>query len=159
MAKINVAVWRAAYRGLVSDGLLDGLSAERRSLALRGLLAQPEHAAWIVEEGGEPVAYAAVGPSRDEDALPDTGELGALYVLPPWSGRGLGRLLLRHAEKGLRARGHARATLWVLEANAPARRFYERAGWAWDGHFRTLSWEPDELSVIRYALELQKGRE
>ena len=32
--------------------------------------------------------------------------------------------------RGSRERGFARATLWVLEGNARARRFYEREGWA-----------------------------
>jgi GNAT superfamily N-acetyltransferase len=158
MGRINVAVWRAAYPALVSQRLLEGLSAERRSLALRGQMTLPGHAAWIAEAGGEPVAYAAAGPSRDEDAPPGTGEVGALYVLPAWAGRGLGGALLERAEEGLRAGRHVRATLWVLEGNARARSFYERRGWARDGRRRTLTWGADELRVVSYAVELQNGR-
>ena len=158
MGRINVGVWRAAYRGLVSRRLLDGLSAERHSLAVRGLMTRPGHAAWIAEAGGEPVAYAAAGPSPDEDVPPNTGQLGALYVLPAWAGRGLGGALLERAEDGLRAERHVRATLWVLEGNARARSFYERRGWARDGRRRTLSWGVDELRVVSYAVELQNGR-
>jgi RimJ/RimL family protein N-acetyltransferase len=40
--------------------------------------------------------------------------------------------LLEHAEDGL-ARDFDEATLWVLEANRRARRFYEHAGWRRDG--------------------------
>jgi GNAT superfamily N-acetyltransferase len=158
IARINVAAWRGSYREIVPGRVLDDLSVERRALILQALLAGGEHGAWIAEEDGEPVAYATAGPSRDPDAAAGTGELTSLYVLPARAGHGLGRLLLERVEEGLRARGHTRATLWVLEGNERARRFYELAGWAADGHARTLRWGPDELPVVRYARRLQKGR-
>jgi hypothetical protein len=34
--------------------------------------------------------------------------------------------------------GYERAVLWVLEANARARQFYEKAGWAPDGASNVL---------------------
>jgi hypothetical protein len=43
-------------------------------------------------------------------------------------------MLCAHAEDGLRHDGFHTATLWVLESNARARRFYERRGWHVDGH-------------------------
>ncbi|MDQ6926250.1 MAG: nucleotidyltransferase domain-containing protein [Candidatus Eremiobacteraeota bacterium] len=39
----------------------------------------------------------------------------------------------RRAISGLRGAGSAEATLWVLDTNVRARRFYESAGWAPDG--------------------------
>ena len=166
IARINVAGWRASYRGIVDDHVLDEVSVERRALALQHLLGTPGVGAWIAESGGEPVAYATFGPSRDPDAPAGTGELSALYVDPPRVSRGLGATLIARAEASLRDLGYVRATLWVLAANAGARRFYERLGWAPDGQARTFRWGERDLPIVRYARELaaadaasrQKGR-
>ena len=45
-------------------------------------------------------------------------------------GRGVGKAMLQHAEEWSRARGMTLLTLNVFDANARAKRFYERAGFA-----------------------------
>ncbi len=64
------------------------------------------------------------GPSGPAGFLARRGaEVLALYVAPDHAGRGLGRALLAEAQ-----RRAARLTLWVAEANAPARAFYAAQG-------------------------------
>ena len=53
----------------------------------------------------------------------------------------------------LRARGAARARLWVLEENDRARRFYERLGWRADGTSRVVEFPPNPID-LGYALVL-----
>jgi GNAT superfamily N-acetyltransferase len=80
------------------------------------------------------------------------GTLGRLHVHPSRWGEGLGGLLHDAAVAELRSHGHARAGLWVIEANARARRLYERRGWVFDS-----SCEPIEylgVHEVRYSLEL-----
>src|SRR2546423_6827289 len=72
--------------------------------------------------------FVSVGPSRDEDAREGDGELYAIYVEPALIGTGVGHALLAYGEREL-AGTYRGATLWVFEANALARRFYERHGW------------------------------
>jgi GNAT superfamily N-acetyltransferase len=57
-------------------------------------------------------------------------ELDRLYVQQPFTGRGLGRLLLQAAERGAAARGAG--TLWLTPwvHNHRARHFYAREGYA-----------------------------
>jgi ribosomal protein S18 acetylase RimI-like enzyme len=157
IARINVAAWRASYRGIVPDAVLDGASVERRALAVEAHMARSEQVTWLLERGGEPAAYASVGPSRDADAEPTTGELYAVYVAPGHARQGFGTLLLERAEDSLRAGGYDRATLWVLAENEGARRFYERAGWRRDGHEKAVSWSGADLTVVRYARELRRA--
>ena len=163
IARINVAAWRASYRGVVADETLDEVSVERRALALAYSLGRPGVRAWIAESGGEPVAYATLGPSRDPGAPAGTGELSALYVDPAQVSRGLGATLIARAEASLRELGYEHATLWVLAENPRARRFYERMGWAPDGQARTFRWGERDLPIVRYGRVLsgarrQKGR-
>jgi GNAT superfamily N-acetyltransferase len=88
----------------------------------------PGWSTFVAVEDGV-VGFVSVGPSRDEQG---TGELYAIYVHPEQWSTGAGRALMLRAEEQLRTE-YGEATLWVLEQNSRARRFYERAGWSPDG--------------------------
>ena len=75
------------------------------------------------------IGFASGGPSRDEDAEAAPAEVYAIYVEPAAWGRGAGRRLLERLEAALLGSDFDAATLWVLEDNPRARRFYARQGW------------------------------
>ena len=105
----------------------------------------------IAVDGHDILGFASVGPSRDDDSLPDTGELLSLYLVERAAGTGVGARLLTEAEPRLRTRGFDRASLWVLGTNARARRFYEREGWTWDGTESAHQVQCANLPIVHYA--------
>jgi ribosomal protein S18 acetylase RimI-like enzyme len=134
VARIHDASRRAAYRHILPRRIPPehGITALRRDWdsVLR------TSGSWILllEEEGEPVGFAAFGPTRDEDDDPrNVGELYAIHLKPSAWGRALGRTLMAEVEQRLAAAGFRVATLWVLEANTRARGFYEKQGWLEDG--------------------------
>ncbi|OKL45414.1 GNAT family N-acetyltransferase [Pseudovibrio exalbescens] len=56
------------------------------------------------------------------------GEISALYLLQEVHGQGLGAALFRKALCHLQHLGHSAFSLWVLEGNVSALKFYERFG-------------------------------
>ncbi len=156
VAWVHVASWQVAYRGLMPEAFLAGLSVERREASWRQSLARPAaRSATLAARAGETViGFASVGPSRDEGAGPEAGELYAIYVEPACWGVGAGRLLMDRALERLRAEGFRAATLWVLEENARAIGFYAKAGWAPDGSRRTETMGGAELREIRLARDV-----
>ena len=96
-----------------------------------------------------------MGPSSDQDAAQGTGEVYAIFLEPDVVGTGVGRALFAQGVGDLRSLGFARATLWVLENNAPTRRFYEIAGWRTDGTEKTEDWNGFPLREVRYRTELR----
>lgn len=159
---VRVAGWRVAYRGLVPDEILDnmsagdavhphgahGLAARREALARTGVFAL------LAEDAdARPAGYCVGGPDRD---LPYGGEIYALYVLPEHWSTGLGRELLRQGVAELRAAGHTDGCLWVLEGNARARRFYERAGLTTTGERRMLDMGRP-VPEVRYRIDLEES--
>ena len=100
------------------------------------------------------LGVASWGASRDDDATPATGEIGMLYVAPDHIGTGLGRRLMEGALGGLRGAGYDRATLWVLEANARGRGFYDHVGWRPDGARGDHMVECANHPMVRYAIAL-----
>ena len=156
IAEIHVRSWQAAYRGQLTDDYLDGLRVEDRIDQHRQSLEAPmaDWRTWVAEEDGRIVGFAVTGPSQDADADPKTGELYAIYLEPDRVGTGLGRTLFAYAVEDLRSRGFRTATLWVLETNEQARRFYAVAGWRPDGIVTTERVDCEMRPTIRYRADL-----
>jgi GNAT superfamily N-acetyltransferase len=156
IADAHVRGWLAAYRGLVPDSVLDGLSVERRASNWRDTIASQTPAdsvgrTWVVEEAGVVRGFAATGAVRDPpDDLAAAGEVFAIYLAPEARGQGLGRAIFSHAVDDLRGRGFDPIVVWVFEANAVARRFYEAAGFLPDGARQPVDFDEVSLPEIRY---------
>jgi GNAT superfamily N-acetyltransferase len=155
IARVRIASWRWAYRGLVPDAVLDAMSVDDSELNWRRtILARDAISVFVAEDGAEAVGFVSAGPSRDDDASDGAGEIGAIYVLPAHAGTGVGGGLMAAAEDALRASAFTRATLWVLRANTAARGFYEHRGWTWDGTTSTHQVQCEHLPVLRYGAGL-----
>jgi ribosomal protein S18 acetylase RimI-like enzyme len=161
IAQAHVRGWLAAYRGLVPDSVLDGLSVERRAAFWRDTITTETTAetpatparTWVVEEAGEVRGFASTGPVGDQpDGLVGAGEVFAIYLAPEARGRGLGRALFGHVVHDLRGRGFEPVVVWVFEANADTRRFYEAAGFQVDGARQPVDFGDTSLPEIRYRL-------
>jgi GNAT superfamily N-acetyltransferase len=167
IADAHVRGWRAAYRGLVPDSILEELSVERRTTfwhdtitaeteapaAVGDAVAAPAGRTWIVEEADHVRGFAATGAIRDQpEGLAAAGEILAIYLVPEARGRGLGRALFTRVVDDLRDRGFDPIVVWVFEANAVARRFYEAAGFVADGARQPVDLGETSLPEIRYRL-------
>lgn len=124
---VHVQAWREAYADLIPDEVLERLDPERRARMWRDILADEQRALFVGEIDNAIVGFGACGPQRDE-SLPYDGEIAEIYVLRRAQRHGIGRRLMAAMADALRAQGCASASLWVIEANAPARAFYERLG-------------------------------
>jgi hypothetical protein len=85
IAEVHVRSWRVAYVGQVPEDYLAGLSVERREAAWVEIIAdseRPSTGTLVLVEGDEVLGFAGIGPSRDEGAEPETGEVRAIYLDP-----------------------------------------------------------------------------
>lgn len=152
LAGVHVRSWQAAYRGVLTDDFLDGLSVPDRAEWWTGRLARvpPRWAVLVVERDGEPVGFVTTG-TTDDRIEPSWGELYALYVEPAYWRRGFGAMLLAAAEQTLRANAFVDALLWVLNDNIGAKRFYEKSGWRHDGAAKRMIIGPSGVAAVRYT--------
>lgn len=79
----------------------------------------------------------------------------AICVEPEVWGAGGGRLLMDNALGLVRDAGLGRCTLWVLESNERARRFYEVGGWTADGSQRSSDSRGFQLNEVKYRRSLE----
>jgi GNAT superfamily N-acetyltransferase len=150
IAAIRVEGWQAAYRGQLDDELLDRMSGARDEPRWRDHLGSPPpgHRGFVAHRAGRVIGFVTCGPSRDEG--PTVAEVYAIYVRPSYIGTGVGRALLARAMDALRGDRFAEASLWVLETNARAHRFYEAAGWKREGGSRDDVLDGFAVREVRY---------
>ena len=153
IAEIAVAGWRAAYRGILPDDFLAGLRVDAREAGWREWLAGDVDGgapAWVAELDGRVIGFVSSGPPRDDDVPLPAAEIYAIYVRPDaWRG-GAGRKLLAAATDHWLERGAGTLLLWVLEANARGRAFYEAMGWHPDGGRQEIEFGGFSAIEIRY---------
>ena len=101
------------------------------------LLASPGHRTWIVEAGGEPVAYAVAGPCKlpHPEVTAGAGELQRLYVVRSQQGSGLGKVLFETAMAWLEAEGRRPIWIGVYSENHRAQKLYLSRGFAQVGEY------------------------
>ncbi len=139
--RAHEAAWDATLAPIAGRPLDELVPFEERVERLRATLAElpPDASVLVAERGGEIVGEAVrVG-----------SELRDLYVVPAAWGTGAAQELTEAVLAEIRASGATVATLWVVEANTRARRFYEREGWETTGETRASQLGPAELQYAR----------
>jgi len=156
VSEIRIRGWQTAYKGLIPQSYLDALSvaeetARRRERFGRG---GGEVVNLVAEQDAEVVGWVCHGPYRDGEVRTEGAELYAIYVRPDRVGGGVGGALLRESTMRCAAAGYERMLLWVLKENAPARRFYERAGFIPDGAEEPFEADGVAVPEVRYLRAL-----
>lgn len=149
IARIQLARWASAYRGLVPAAVLAELAGQQDRIREHWAvsLARPPTSRHRVlsavaagPDGARLVAgFASFGPAGDPGLWAGTdAELYALCVDPAQAGHGHGSRLLNAAAAAMADDGFGTAYAWLLEGDAPAFAFLSSAGWAPDGARREL---------------------
>jgi ribosomal protein S18 acetylase RimI-like enzyme len=118
------------------------------ALGRRGFVAEADGGA----DGGEVVGSVLGGPDL-ELGEPGVGHLARLNVAPERWAEGIGRRLYDTAMASMVEAGLVEATLWVLEHNHRARRWYERLGWELTD-VRKVLFAPADIFDVRYRIRL-----
>jgi ribosomal protein S18 acetylase RimI-like enzyme len=133
LAQIHETTWRETYIGLVSEQMLDALTADARAEAWERILSGETgylSTTYIAVRAGEFVAFGSCGEQRNAEftAAGYDGEFTAVYVLRTDQRRGVGKRLVTAMMSDLADRGLNGFSLWVPRENIPARSLYEQLG-------------------------------
>ncbi len=158
IADVHVRSWQVAYRGLMPQEYLDGLDPAQRAEMWARITSRADgnrRGVLVAEDETAVEAFVAFGPTRDEGEDPDqVGEIAAIYAAPGAWSTGCGRALMAAALHALARAGYQEVSLWVLDANARARRFYEAAGFHHDGAEQVDQSDGFPLRELRYRRPL-----
>lgn len=155
IARVHIDTWRHTYAGVMPAEYLAGLRYDRSRRGWESFLVREGVRVFVADdpEAGV-VGFASAGPNTstgDEGGERPAYEsnLYAIYVLPGWQRRGIGRALATAVVRGLLVDGRKSMIVWVLKGN-PACGFYERLGGTPAGK-RKETIGGAELEVIAYG--------
>jgi GNAT superfamily N-acetyltransferase len=137
--EVHGRAWQEAYRGIVSDLVLERMTVDPGASEVDDWLARlPDDddpgVAYGVEVGGRVRGYIYVRWGGTKPLVgPSEAGLKELYVHPDWWGGGLGTALVGRGVDALPEDTEALA-LETLADNDLGRSFYESRGFALDGH-------------------------
>ena len=119
---------------------IEGFAALRIELVLKQLLAEPpvRGSIWVAESQDTLAGYLIVVLVMSVEHQGLMGEIDEFFVLPEARSQGTGTQLLAAAEAGLARLGCVRLQLQLRTANARARGFYMRHGYAPRGGYELL---------------------
>jgi len=139
IGRIGAASWQAAYKGIIPDSYLANVTPERRAAHIRKLLPLAIAEYYLFRVDGEDAGNAAIGRRHDEGVAVTIGEIGGFYFLPEFWGRGYPGEAMPFCVARLKELGFSAITIWVLEENLRARRFYEKHGFALNGNRKEIT--------------------
>lgn len=76
-----------------------------------------------------------------------------IYLVPEYWKKGIGTYFINWGLNELKNRGYKKVTLWVLEDNYNARKFYERIGFKQDGTIKEITLGK-KLIELRYEKDI-----
>jgi ribosomal protein S18 acetylase RimI-like enzyme len=154
VADVHVRSWQIGYEHVFGAEKLATLSVAARLPRWREILAGAEQVCLVAEaDDGSIVGWCTVGAAREPD-LENAGEIWGIYAAPEAWGSGAGAALMAAGLEALRELGFDQASLWVLDDNPRARRFYEREGWALDDARKQDEFLGVAVEEVRYRRPL-----
>lgn len=153
IARIHAESWRAAYHSFIPENFFNNkANLESRRELWNRLLSQEHDSHFAMENDGEIIGFFSLKKARDADLPENTCELVAIYFAPHSWHQGCGSQAMQFILSRAKEQGYKRIVLWVLEKNAPARAFYEKWDFRFDGKTNVL---PLGVPTVECRYELQ----
>ena len=128
IAILHANSWKHTYRGMMPDDFLDGHVISNRLHVWHDRLtnARSYQFVCLAEDGPNLVGFICAFGNEDSTW---GSYIDNMHVTHERARMGIGTALMKEATVWLQARyPQSSVYLWVMEANCPARRFYERLG-------------------------------
>jgi len=157
IAKAHVSSWQSAYRNIIHQDYLNTLSIETRTAEIKNRLCKlGKHYNFIAMLHDKIIGFITIADDADTNN-PFVREIGALYFLEEYWGKGFGKRVLDYTITVLRKINVQKIFLWVLEENHLARKFYEKFGFVLSGDEREVHIDKphNELKYV-YFIEYDK---
>ncbi len=151
---MHVESWQVTYRGHIPDDVLDNLSVSEREKLWKSLL-ENNTCVFVLEEDKRLVGFVSICASRDSDLNPtQVGEISAIYIHPDYWRKGYGKRLLDTAINEFIKIGFSEVSLWVLDSNQSAIRFYENMGFSKTSATKVETKSTYNLNEVRYRRQI-----
>lgn len=127
LAVLKQKMWQETYTGIYSDEKINAFDFAAQAEKFKELVQHPHIALYVVFDQGEPVGYMSCGyPMRP--FMHYTQEIGLLYLLKAYQGRGIGKQLFLLGRDKIRQSGVKEFFISCNRYNLNAIAFYKKCG-------------------------------
>ncbi|QUM76678.1 GNAT family N-acetyltransferase [Moritella sp. 24] len=130
IASIHIASWDSAFEGLMPKGYIDSYTLARRKAEWSEIIGKHLENVIVAEVGNQVVGFLSY--NNDRSRLKAI-ELSKLYLCPSVYDQGFGSLLLKLLEQEAIREGVEYISLYVLDCNQSAIKFYRGHGFKESG--------------------------
>ena len=150
VSNIYECSWKHAYKNIVPQSFLESIPKGRWA----GRITRKGMNNLLLVEDGIFAGTACYCRSRWEK-YSDYGEIATIYLMPEFTRKGHGTLLLSKCIEELKGLGFKNVLIWVLEDNFAARRFYEKLGFRLSEEYMDDNIGGKNLREIMYTYEIK----
>ena len=126
IAEVLMRSWEVAYKDIVPADFIRERNATRTA---QFKIPDDDTSYYIMQKYGKTVGMMRLLPDNSDDSIYD---LQAIYLHPDYFLQGIGTTAMEFAFEKARSLGKTAVTVWVLEDNINAIKFYKKCGFAVD---------------------------
>lgn len=127
LSKIKRQVWETTYRGIYPNDKLDNYDYEKQEHKFKDMVNNPDINLYVVLKSEKIIGYMSEGkPVRPFKNYKQ--EIGLLYLLKEYQGKGIGRKLFDLAYESIKSKGHKEFFISCNKYNYSSQIFYKKMG-------------------------------
>ena len=152
LSRLKHKVWETTYRGIYPNDKIDNFDYEKNTEKFIRIIDNPEIELYVVEYEGKIIGYMDFGipvrPFKDYKQ-----EIGLLYILKEYQGKGIGKHLFNIAYENIKKTGVNEFIISCNKYNIPAQKFYEKMG----GEIIEIDVDNEDMSIpqIKYLYKIK----
>lgn len=155
VASLHAAAWKVAFRGILSDELLDDFGGYELEEGWKEILKRTNRINLLFEQQGKVAGLIAF------QEYPDTnteGEIIGIYVSPESWRKGIGSKLIRKAVERMKEAGFTDLYLWTMTQNQISNRFYLKEGFEKTDETKTSIRSGESFEETKYKLKIEENQ-
>ena len=127
LARLKRIVWETTYRGIYPDEKIDKYDVDLNENKFKNMIKEQSQRLFVILSDSKIIGYISCGKiMRAFDK--HTHDIGLLYLLKEYQGKGIGRQMFEFAKKELKNQGITEFIVSCNKYNIPAQQFYKKMG-------------------------------
>lgn len=152
LSKLKQKVWQETDRGIYPNEKIDDFDYENNKEKFIKIIENPDIQLYVVEDEAKIIGYMDFGipirPFKDYKQ-----EIGLLYILKEYQGKGIGKRLFNMAYENIKKTGFNEFFVCCNKYNIPAQKFYEKMG----GEIIDIDDDNEDMSIpqVKYLYKIK----
>lgn len=125
MTELYVKSWRATYKGIIPDKILNTITVEKFNKIWKEYITKENNGIFGAFENDVFLGFGAFTPDEE---MEDTLYLDSLHIKDGYKGKGVGTKIINHLKEYAKEKGYKGVSVSIMSGNDRARNLYTKLG-------------------------------